>query len=117
MNSEGIIDTNGTTFMFLVPSFFAAIFSAILSAVGQSGTSFTTASGTTITYNQLKEVNRTATMQGGYQMAGWLISIGIGGFAGLVLGVIYRGLDERSSAGEFFSDFYFFSKAKLNYDV
>lgn len=93
MNSEGVIDTNGTTFMFLVPSFFAAVFSAILAAVGQSATTFTPPSGTAVIYNELKEVSRTSVRQGGYQIGGWLISIGIGGFTGLVLGLIYKALD------------------------
>jgi len=101
--------------MFLVPSFFAAVFSAILSAVGQSGTSFTPPSGKTIIYNQLREINRSAIRQGGYQIAGWLISIGIGGFTGLVLGLIYRALDERKHPDEFFSDLYFDAKARLDY--
>jgi hypothetical protein len=54
MNSMGIIDTNGTTFMFLVPSFFAAVSSAVLAAVGQSARTFTPPSGTAVTYNELK---------------------------------------------------------------
>lgn len=56
-------------------------------------------------------------VQGGYQMAGWLISIGIGAVAGLVIGIIYKALDERIVSTDFFSDFYFYSKARLNYDV
>ena len=60
MNSNGVIDTNGTLFQFLVPSLFAAIFSAILSGVGQSSATFTTASNTLITYTDLKEASRSA---------------------------------------------------------
>ena len=111
MNSNGVIDTNGTLFQFLVPSLFAAIFSAILSGVGQSSATFTTASNTLITYTDLKEASRSAQRQGGFQMAGWLISAGIGAVAGLIIGAIYAAIDQRDKAEEFFADSYFFGPA------
>jgi hypothetical protein len=37
---------------------------------------------------------RSETEQGGYQMIGWLISIGCGLFAGVVIGFIYRLLND-----------------------
>lgn len=113
MNSGGIIDTNGTTFQFLVPSLFAAIFSAILEAVGQSSATFLTASNSTVTYTDLREASRSAQRQGAYQIAGWLISAGIGAVAGLIIGALYAIIDERSKAEHFFSDLYFYGPAKV----
>lgn len=112
MNANGVIDTNGTTFQFLVPSLCAAIFSAILSGVGQSSTSFTTPSSTTITYSDLKEASRSVQRQGGFQIGGWLISAAIGAITGLIIGAIYSVIDERSKPEDFFTDLYFYGQEK-----
>jgi hypothetical protein len=120
-NREGTIDSNGTIFMFLVPSLFAAIFSAILSGVGQSATSFAGYIGSTTTtattsYNSLKLATRSDTTQGGFQIVGWVISVCFGAVTGLIVGLIYRLLDRRASPDDFFSDMYFYDQPKLSYE-
>jgi hypothetical protein len=59
MNENGVIDSNSVLFHFLIPSFFAAVFSAILQGVGQTYATFTDlrTSNTFIT-NSLKEPSR-----------------------------------------------------------
>jgi hypothetical protein len=86
----------------LFPSLAAAILSAVLQGIGQSSTSATltnytngTANSTVITYTQYTAPGRNQTIQGGYQMAGWAISIGCGALAGLIIGLIYRILNDN----------------------
>jgi hypothetical protein len=110
-----VIDSNSVLFHFLLPSLFAAIFSAVLQGVGQSVTSASistynngTITNGTVTYNALTNSSRDATTQGGFQMAGWGISIGFGAIAGLIIGLIYRCLN-----GNFSEQAHFFNDATL----
>ncbi len=121
MNKEGVIDSNGTLFQYLVPSTLAAIFSAILQGVGQSTATFmglidSTSATTTANFAANKLASRTETNQGGFQIAGWCISIGFGAAAGFIIGLIYKFLDERSIPDHFFSDLYQYDQPKLNYN-
>jgi len=63
INENGVIDSNSVIFHFLLPSLFAAIFSAILSGVGQTTTSFSTVDvvgvAKTFTLGSLKPSDRT----------------------------------------------------------
>ena len=67
--------------------------------VGNSDTSATVAQGstlnTTLTYGPNLEPTRTSTSQGGYMFAGWVISVMFGLIAGIIIGIIYRMLDDR----------------------
>jgi len=106
VNKGGVVDANGTIFQFLMPSFFAAIFVAVAQGVGNSATSFTT-TGTnvgTINYADVRQSGRSSEIQGGYQMLAWLLSIGMGAVAGLIIGVIYRLVNEHSHRSHFFND-------------
>ena len=83
---------------------FAAISSSVLQGIGESATSATTTAfnstsssnytQTTVSYTDYKETNRDYTIQGGYQMAGWALSIGFGAAAGLIIGLIYKALND-----------------------
>lgn len=86
-------------FHFLLPSFFAAIFSAILAGVGESSASasvLNNSTASTVTFGPNKDADRGNSAQGGYQMAGWFISIALGAFTGLLVGISYWLIDERS---------------------
>jgi MFS family permease len=83
---------------------FAAIASSVLQGIGESATSgtittFNTTSSSNYTqsnvsYTDYKETSRDYTVQGGYQMAGWALSIGFGAAAGLIIGLIYKALND-----------------------
>lgn len=116
LNQAGVIDSNSVLFHFLLPSLFAAIFSAILQGVGQSSSSYTyntfvtsgsstTFSNKTVTTTDFVGSGRNTTLQGGYQMAGWGISIGCGIVAGIIIGFVYRLLnDSFEEQIHFFND-------------
>jgi hypothetical protein len=99
INSEGVVDSNSVIFHFLLPSLFAAIFSAIMQAVAQTSASYSgsTSSGTTIviSYNSLVQPGRTSSQQAGYQIIGWLLSVGIGSVAGVIIGLLYKCLNDQ----------------------
>ena len=99
INSEGVVDSNSAIFHFLLPSLFAAIFSAIMQAVAQTPASYSgsTSSGTTtvLSYNSLVQSGRSSTKQGGYQIVGWLLSIGIGAVAGVIIGLLYKCINDQ----------------------
>jgi hypothetical protein len=48
-----------------------------------------------VTYTDYKETNREYAVQGGFQMAGWALSIGFGAAAGLIIGLIYKALNDN----------------------
>lgn len=106
LNENGVVDSNSVLFHFLMPSLFAAIFSAILQGVGQSPASLTqnsfSTSGNTVTYTPTTATyagsalaGRDYSSQGGYQMAGWALSIGFGLAAGAIIGFIYKLLNDN----------------------
>ena len=105
VNKGGGVDANGTIFQFLLPSFFAAIFVAVAQGVGNSAATFTTTGLVgTINYLDVRQSGRSPEAQGGYQILAWLLSIGIGTVAGLILGVIYRLVNGHSHRSHFFND-------------
>lgn len=67
--------------------------------VGNSSASATVAQGstlnTTLSYGPNLEPTRSSTSQGGYMIAGWIISVMFGLVAGIIIGIIYRMLDDR----------------------
>jgi hypothetical protein len=96
-------------FQFLLPSFFAAIFSAISQGVGNTPITYTPTdiTGTSISavsYPSLVQGGRSYTVQGGYQIVGWLLSIGIGSVAGLIIGLVYKLLNDHEDPKHFFND-------------
>ncbi len=76
-----------------------------MQGIGQSATSATTTAfnstsssnytQTNVTYTDYKETNREYAVQGGFQMAGWALSIGFGAAAGLIIGLIYKALNDN----------------------
>ena len=122
INERGVVDSNSVLFHFLLPSLFAAIFSAILQGVGQSAaattlTSTGTPATTAVTYSGLVGADRSPEQQGGMQMAGWAISIGFGAITGLILGGIYKLLnDSFQEPVHFFNDLTLFEYPKVGAD-
>jgi hypothetical protein len=123
LNENGVIDSNSVIFHFLLPSLFAAIFSGILQGVSQTSASASlatfnsttsTTTPSTVNYASLVGAGRDSTVQGAYQMAGWAISVGSGAVAGLIIGVIYRLLNDNFTEGKhFFNDFTLFEYPKM----
>jgi hypothetical protein len=69
----------------------------VLQGVNQTTASLTAtiyATTSTISYLANANSNRSATIQGAYQIAGWAISIAIGIIAGIAIGFVYRILDD-----------------------
>eukprot|EP00919_Chromeraceae_sp_WS-2016_P052451 GHVR01124515.1.p1 GENE.GHVR01124515.1~~GHVR01124515.1.p1 ORF type:complete len:118 (+),score=7.26 GHVR01124515.1:2983-3336(+) len=80
LNRTGVIDSQGALFTFLIPSFIGGIYSAILQAIGASDPGV----------GPYIEQGRSSFVQGGMQIAGIFITIGIAVISGLILGLIFK---------------------------
>ena len=114
LNRNGVIDTNSCIFNFLIPSLFAAIFSAILQGVGEGSISHTlyaytsgVVSSSSVSYTHVPGPNRNFTQQGGYQIVGWCLSVAFGLVAGAIIGLLY------SCCNDSFTEPYSFFNDKL----
>lgn len=87
MNKNGIRDSNGIFGSYLIPGLIAGILSAIFQANGANNYS--------TNYLANTDPSRTTFSQGGIQVAGFSIAIGLGIFAGLISGLLMRMFNER----------------------
>ena len=81
INSEGVIDSLGGIFSFGVPALIGAIYSAILFATGALGPTNT---------EQYKQTIRGRFSQGGMQMAGLGLVLGVALACGAIVGLIFK---------------------------
>jgi ammonia channel protein AmtB len=91
-----VIDSLGSSFTFLVPSLIGGIYSAILFTTSAYGPNNTDANVQVI-------ADRTRWSQGGMQMAGVGITIGIAAICGLIIGGLSKTMSSRE-ASELFDD-------------
>ena len=80
LNEGGIIDSLGSLFVFFIPSFIGALYSAILFATSPYGPDNTDSTVQLIP-------GRDRWGQGGYQLIGLLLSIGIALAGGALIGI------------------------------
>ena len=70
-----------------------------MQGVGNTATSYIAPTSTNatknVTYNAVIQPGRSFLQQGGYQIVGWCLSVGIGAFAGLLIGFIYRCINDQ----------------------
>lgn len=109
INKNGIIDSNSAIFHFLLPSFFAAILVAIAQGVSKTYATYNPTNNIGLTlgvveYTPMVQSGRSVGMQGGFQIIGWLLSVGLGALGGLLIGVLYRAVNEFTDPLEFFND-------------
>ena len=88
MNHKGIRDSNGAVSSYLIPGLFAGILSAIFHANGAMSY---------FNYTANFDLVRDKYNQGGIQVAGIAIAIGIGIFGGLVVGGLMKMVNKRTS--------------------
>ena len=102
LNHEGVIDSLGSSIVFLVPSLLGGIYSAIL---------FTTSPyGPDNTDNNVQVLpGRTRWSQGGMQLAGIGITVGIAIVCGLLIGAFSKIIGGRS-VHELFNDHSYIEK-------
>jgi hypothetical protein len=96
LNDGGVVDTQGTFITFFIPSFIGGIYSAIIQAIRAYGAEDSTF--TSVASTQWLAGSRTNYEQGGFQILGLLITIGIATFAGIVVGLLLMvtsGLDSN----------------------
>lgn len=86
MNEKGVVDSNGVLSSYLVPGLIAGILSAIFHANGAESSAL---------YKANFDTNRTRFQQGGIQVAGFFIAIGLGIFAGVIIGLLSRAAGSR----------------------
>jgi hypothetical protein len=84
MNANGVIDSLGSLMVFFIPALIGGIYSAILFTTSSYGPNNTDVG------SQAYNNNRSRFGQGGYQLIGVALSIGIGLAAGLLIGLISK---------------------------
>ena len=84
LNKNGILTSLGQIDNYILPGFLSGVLSAILHAIGQ---------GTFGNFVRYIHPNRSYVGQGAFQLIGILLSIGIGTFAGLILGLLFMCLN------------------------
>jgi hypothetical protein len=97
LNKEGVIDSLGSLFVFLVPSLIGALYSAILFTTGAYGPDNTT------NFTQ-HDPSRSRFQQGGFQVIGTLITIGIALVAGLLIGGFSKIFNQIDKEEDLFDD-------------
>ena len=103
LNENGVVDSLGVIFIFLIPSFAGGIYSAMLYA--------TTAYGphNDLTYVQA-DGSRSRWAHGGYQIIGVFITVGLGAISGLLIGALMKIFNKPMERDDYFSDDAFFKK-------
>ncbi len=102
----GVIDTYGTTITYMIPGIFACIVSAVVHASDPFGIVYTEGAKT-VTYNVNRDTARTNFEQGGYQIAGGAISVGIAFVCGVIVGIFYRCLNKNKAQHQFIDESYY----------
>ena len=97
VNAEGVIDSLGSLFVFFVPSFIGAIYSAILFATSPYGPD-----NTDNNVQMLSSRNRWG--QGGFQLIGMAITIGIAIACGVLIGLFSKRITRTESTEDLFND-------------
>ena len=89
MNRSGVVASLSTVNRFLIPGLLSGIIAAVLHGVGQ--TKITSADGI-VYYAEVIDVSlsRSYVGQGAFQLIGICLSIGIGLFGALIIGLIIR---------------------------
>ena len=95
MNKKGVADSNGVMSTFLIPGLIAGVLSAIFQANGAQSNN---------NYNSNADSTRTRFAQGGIQVAGFFIAIGLGVFAGVVSGLFMKCFNKRVAQEQFISN-------------
>lgn len=103
LNENGVVDSLGGLFIFFIPSFIGGIYSAILFAAGAYGPGYTRETSQKSPYYSDYQ-------QGGYQLAGMCITIGIAAATGLLLGLIFKCTNRDSETNQFFDDGHYIQK-------
>ena len=84
LNKNGILTSLGHLDNYVLPGFLSGVLSAILHAIGQ---------GTFGNFVRYIHPDRAYVGQGAFQLIGILLSIGIGLFAGVLLGLLFMCLN------------------------
>jgi hypothetical protein len=107
VNKSGVIDTHGTIFAFMIPGVLASIISAVVQATNPPSIIFFTSSTTQIIYETNRSGERNNIQQGGFQIVGMLISIGIAIVAGISSGIFMRIFNKNQPENQFIDESYF----------
>ena len=83
MNSNGVLDSLGSLMVFFIPALLGGLYSSILFTTSAYGPRNTDANVQTLS-------GRSRFGQGGYQLIGVALSLGIGLAAGLLIGLISK---------------------------
>lgn len=94
INKNGILTSLGHLDNYVLPGFLSGVLSAILHAIGQ---------GTFGNFVRYIHPDRSYIGQGAFQLIGILLSIGIGLFAGVLLGILFMCLGNFTRA-DYFND-------------
>lgn len=106
MNEDGVRESNSVIVQFIIPGTFACIFSSILQAVNQNF--FNVVISGTQQLVQNKDPTRNPSEQAGWQLMGFVFSLGSSLICALILGIIMR-CAHNNKPHWYFNDLRFFS--------
>lgn len=93
MNDGGVRESNSVIVQFIIPGCFAVIFSSILQAVNQGSFNITVNSINQVLANQ--DTSRNPSQQAGWQLMGFVFSLGSSLICSLLLGCFFRALQKH----------------------
>jgi hypothetical protein len=105
LNNPDVIDTQGVLFTFFVAGLLGGIYSSCLAAVGLYGPTIATSVSTVINVAGLawSPLGRDRFSQGGFQIAGTFIALGIGALSAVAVGILTY-LTAEFGSNEVFND-------------
>lgn len=97
LNENGVVDSLGSLFLFFVPSFIGAIYSAILFTTSPYGPD------NSDNFVQM-DPSRSRWGQGGFQLIGLAITVGIAVAAGLLIAAFFKIVNKVDKPEDLFDD-------------
>ncbi len=94
MNDGGVVESNSVIVQFLIPGIMACVFSSILQAINQGQFTLSVTIGATTTTSTYQNSNsgRDPSGQAGWQLMGFVFSLGSSLICGVILGLLFRAL-------------------------
>ena len=104
VNRKGILDTHATIANYLIPSLAGGIVSAVVHATNPGNV---TDSNGTVVYQTNRDPTKSNFGQGGMQMAGLGVTLGIALIAGILIGLLFKLINKNHHTHQFIDKSYY----------
>ncbi len=106
MNDGGVVESNSVIVQFIIPGIFACVFSSILQAVNQGQFNIFNSATNSVLNTTMQDSGRTPSGQAGWQLMGFVFSLGSSFICGILLGTFFKFI-ARHRTYWYFSDWRF----------